>query len=99
MRSIRRNSTPRGHLMTTHLTTTPWSEANGDWLIVGFPESFELAGAPAALDRALAGQIGRLRESQDFTGKLAESVALPAPAGIRAKRLLLIGLGASEKID
>jgi leucyl aminopeptidase len=84
--------------MNVQLATTPWTEAAGDWLIVGVPESFELAGPLGALDQALSGQIGRLRESQDLTGKLAESVTVPAPAGIRAKRLLLIGLGPADKI-
>jgi leucyl aminopeptidase len=83
--------------MNLQLATTPWTEAPCDWLIVGIPESFELAGPLGALDQALSGQISRLRESQDLTGKLAESVFVPAPAGMRAKRLLLIGLGPADK--
>src|SRR5262249_44803850 len=85
--------------MNMQLATSPWTEAAGDWLIVGVPESFELAGPLGALDQALSGQIGRLRESQDLSGKLAESVTVPAPAGIHAKRLLLIGLGPADKIS
>jgi leucyl aminopeptidase len=85
--------------MNLQLAITPWTEAVGDWLIVGLPESFELAGSLAALDQALSGHIARLRETQDLTGKLAESVTIPAPAGIKATRLLLIGLGLAEKID
>jgi leucyl aminopeptidase len=85
--------------MKMQLATTPWTEATGDWLIVGIPELFELIGPLGTLDQALSGQLSRLRETQDLTGKLAESVSIPAPAGIRAKRLLLIGLGAGEKIN
>jgi len=84
--------------MNLQLATTPWTEAAGDWLIVGVPEPFELAGPLGALDQALSGQIARLRESQDLTGKFAETVTVPAPAGIRAKRLLLVGLGPADKI-
>src|SRR5262245_13571666 len=91
-------SASRGASMNVQLATTPWTEAAGDWLIVGVPDSFELAGPLGALDQALSGQIGRLRESQDLNGKLAELVSVPAPAGIRAKRLLLIGLGPADKI-
>ena len=65
--------------MKLQLATTPWIEATGDWLIVGAPESFELAGPLSALNDALAGQIARHRESKDFNGKLAETVVVPAP--------------------
>src|SRR5258708_18501560 len=85
--------------MKLQLATTPWIEANGDWLIVGAPESLELTGPLGALNDALTGQIARLREHKDFTGKLAETVTVPAPAGIRALRLLLVGLGPREKMS
>ena len=84
--------------MKLHLKTSPWPVAEGDWLIVALPESFEITGPVAALDAALGGQIARLREAQDFTGKAAETLAIPAPAGILAKRLLLLGLGPAEKL-
>src|SRR5258708_3424195 len=85
--------------MKLQLAKTPWIEATGDWLLVGAPESFELTGPLGALNDALAGQLARLREHKDFTGKLAETVTIPAPAGIRAQRLLLVGLGPHEKIS
>jgi leucyl aminopeptidase len=85
--------------MKLQLATTPWPEAPGDWLIVPISEGFEIAGQIGRLDEALGGQISRLRETQDCTGKLAETVAIPAAAGIRAGRLLLVGLGPSDKLD
>lgn len=85
--------------MNLRLDATPWTEVTADWLIVGLPESYELSGQPAALDAALGGQIARLREAQDFTGKLAETITIPAPAGISAKRLLLVGLGTPAKLN
>lgn len=85
--------------MKMQLATTPWTNARGDWLIVGIPEGFELLGPLGALNDALSGQIVRLRETQDLTGKLSETVVLPAPAGIQAKRLLLIGLGQAAKVN
>ena len=84
--------------MKLQLATTPWTQADGDWLIVALPESFEMSGPVGTLDDALGGQIARLREAQDFTGKAAESLALQALAGIRAKRLLLVGLGPADKL-
>ena len=84
--------------MKVQLSTTPLTQADADWLIVGLPESFELSGAVGALDAALGGQIARLREAQDFIGKAAESLALQALSGIRSKRLLLVGLGQADKL-
>src|SRR5262245_12966224 len=89
----------RGSIMKLQLSTTSWPEATGDWLIVPVPETFEFTGPFAALDKALSGQLTRLRESQDLSGKLAETVSIPAPAGIKAGRLLLVGLGPVEKIS
>lgn len=83
--------------MHIKLETTSWTEAAGDWLIVPLAEGFELAGGLDRLNAALGGQIGRVREAGDFTGKLAETLVLPAPAGIRAGRLCLVGLGPAEK--
>jgi leucyl aminopeptidase len=85
--------------MNLRLDATPWTAVTADWLIVGLPDSFELAGSLAALDQALGGQIARLREAQDFSGKLAEIVSIPAPTGIGARRLLLVGLGAAERLS
>jgi len=84
--------------MKLQVSENSWTSADGDWLIVGLPESFELSGPVGALDNALGGQIARLRESQDFTGKAAETLALQGLAGIRAKRVLLLGLGPADKL-
>lgn len=85
--------------MKLQLATSPLTEAVGDWLIVPVAEAFEFSGQLGQLNTALGGQISRLRESQDFTGKLAETASIPAPAGIRAGRLLLVGLGPVEKLS
>jgi leucyl aminopeptidase len=85
--------------MQLHLDGTPWTAAEGDWLIVGATEGFNVAGSLAALDAALGGSISRLREQQDFTGKLAEVVPLRGVMGIKAQRVLLVGLGATDKLD
>src|SRR5579862_9932636 len=84
--------------MKLQLATTPWIEAAGDWLIVPVSEGYEFTGPLGQLNTALGGQVSRLRESQDFTGKLAETATVLAPAGIRTGRLLLLGLGPAEKL-
>jgi len=85
--------------MHLRLDTTPWNAVTADWLVVGLPEGFEMAGQTAVLNDALGGQLTRLRESLDFTGKAGESVTIPGPSGIAAKRLLLFGLGTKEKLS
>lgn len=85
--------------MEIHLHSTPWVLGEGDWLIVGVPEDATFEGQLGVLNDALGGQIARLRESGDLTGKLAELVAIRDVPGLKAKRLLLVGLGKSDALD
>src|SRR6266550_563933 len=53
-----------------------------------------MAGAPVELDKRLGGVIGALRSREEFSGDALETLLIDVPAGtIKAKRLLLIGLG------
>ena len=53
-----------------------------------------LAGAPVELDRHLGGRIAALRAGGEFGGDELETLLLDIPGGaIRARRLLLVGLG------
>jgi hypothetical protein len=53
-----------------------------------------MAGAPVELDKRLGGLIGALRSRGEFLGEALETLLIDVPAGaIKAKRLLLIGLG------
>ena len=84
--------------MNVEIKTGPWEQFDADWLIVGLPESSELSGPLGTLDEALGGQLTRLQEAGDLTGKLAELVSIPDVPGIAANRLLLVGLGKSEDL-
>ncbi len=48
---------------------------------------------------AQSGWLAELRNSGEFTGKLYETAVLHRPAGIRAKRLVVIGGGKKEKFS
>ncbi|HVK09649.1 MAG TPA: leucyl aminopeptidase [Gemmataceae bacterium] len=74
---------------------TPASDTEADWLVVGVPQEPVLDTALADLDLRLGGEIVRLREAGDVTGKALELTPLLSPRGVRAKRILLVGLGAS----
>ena len=53
-----------------------------------------MAGAPVELDKRLGGVIGALRSRGEFSGEALETLLIDVPAGaIKARRLLLIGLG------
>lgn len=84
--------------MTWQLDAAPWGSANADWLIVGIPESFDLTGQYGTLDTALGGQLSRLKEAGDLTGKFAELIPLRGVQGLgKVSRVLLLGLGKSEQ--
>lgn len=76
---------------------TPADEA-ADWLVVG---AFEDGASTVwnALDERTSGLLGKLRAAEDFTGKALSMLTQHGPRGIKAKRLLLIGLGKQESAN
>ena len=58
-----------------------------------------LAPAAVALDRASGGALARLREAGDLTGKNGSTLLLHASPGVKAARVLVIGLGAQKDFD
>lgn len=73
-------------------------DVEADWLVVGIPEAGEWSGELIALDNALLGQLGRLRETGDLTGKLGELLAIPDTPTLKATRLLLVGIGVPSEL-
>ncbi len=62
---------------------------------------FDDAMSPAAqaVDSASGGALRRLRASGDFTGKLDATLLLHGLAGVKAPRVLLVGLGSKAGLD
>lgn len=85
--------------MKWNLDATSWTAAEGDWLVVGISEGLEQDRHWGSLDTALQGQLTRLRESLDLTGKLGELLPIHDVPGLAAQRLLLVGLGNREKLQ
>jgi leucyl aminopeptidase len=73
--------------------STPAADVEADWLVCSAFEDAPPSPALAALDARLGGVISRLREAGDFAARPNELLPLHAPAGIKARRLLLLGLG------
>jgi hypothetical protein len=59
-----------------------------------------MSGAPVELDRHLGGVIASLRERGDFGGDPLETILITPPKGsIKAKALLLVGLGDEDGLS
>lgn len=70
----------------------------GAW-VVGAAEGGALLPAAARLDKASGGALTRALKFSRFTGKPGQMLEVLAPAGLRASRLLLVGLGKADSVD
>ena len=75
-------------------------EADADCLVVDlFRGVTEPSGATAAVDRAMAGAITALIADGDVTGKSGELTLVHTQGKLRAKRVVVAGLGAQDKVS
>src|SRR6478752_2355653 len=70
----------------------------GAW-VVGAGEGGALLPAAARADKASGGALSRALKVSRFTGKSGQMLEVLAPAGAKASRLLLVGLGKPESLD
>ncbi len=84
-----------------HLTlqTTSLTDINADWLVIGLWEKEAPAGPIAQFDAKLGGLLARLLDLGDMSGKANELTPLYQGVGIRATRILIVGLGPRAKAD
>src|ERR1700685_1144454 len=75
------------------------STTNEGAVAVGVVEGGVLTPSAEALDKATAGALKRALGSSRFTGKRGQILEILAPAGLRASRILLAGLGQGAKFD
>jgi leucyl aminopeptidase len=76
----------------------PCASVSADALVTYLFESDDrLEGMVAELDHATGGKLKLLAESGELTGKPMEMTLLHFPAGLQARRLLLIGAGKPQK--
>lgn len=79
-------------------TGAPQSLA-ADALILGVFEKGTQPAVTSAVDKATQGLIGRLQKQGDFTGKAGTTLIVRHPDGLKAARLVLVGLGDSAEFD
>src|ERR1700704_4776527 len=70
----------------------------GAW-VVGAGEGAALLPAGVAADKACGGALSRALKVSRFTGKTGQMLEVLAPPGLKASRLLLVGLGKPEDLD
>lgn len=80
-------------------TTSAASRIASACVIVGVYENDRIGVAAEVIDTASKGTITRLIQQGDITGKPGTSMMLSAPPGVRAKRVLVVGLGKVSKFD
>ncbi len=68
-------------------------------LVIGALDGGVLDATAARVDEATGGAVSRAIESSRFTGKANQTLMLVAPAGIAASRVMVLGLGAADRID
>jgi leucyl aminopeptidase len=70
----------------------------GAWVVGAVDGAALLPGAIAA-DKASGGALTRALKFSRFTGKAGQMLEVLAPAGMKASRLLLVGLGKADSVD
>jgi leucyl aminopeptidase len=80
-------------------TASPLSVETEALVAFAFEKDDPIDGPLAELDIATSGRLKELAASRELTGKWLEMVLLHYPAGIKAKRLLVVGAGKAEKFD
>ena len=73
--------------------------AGGGAWVVGAVEGGGLLPAATAADKASGGALTRALKYSRFTGKSGQMLELLAPSGVKASRLLLVGLGKAEALE
>lgn len=83
--------------VTTSVITADLAGLTTDALIVGLHEgTTELSGAALLVDEATSGAVGDLLVGGDFAGKLGQLAVVYPRAALRARRVVLVGLGPAE---
>ncbi len=70
-----------------------------DCLVVAIKPAKKLGTQQSELNTSTGGLINRLQDAEQFSAKQAEISCTPAPEGIGAKNLILLGVGEQKKLD
>jgi leucyl aminopeptidase len=86
--------------MQITLETRPYAALETEALVsYVFEETDPIQGRISEFDQAANGLLRNLARSGELTGKTLEMTLIHAPAGLKAKRLLLVGAGKREQFN
>jgi len=85
--------------MKIQLSSPDVLRSRTDCLVVGVRENAQQPSSTRKIDKAAKGLIGALMRSGDIDGRPGNALMVPSPAGIEAKRLLLVGVGDKPDVD
>ncbi len=71
--------------------------ARTDCLVVGVHADGKLSAAAEQVDRATGGLLRKLAKQGDLKGTVKQALVIHQPAGLKAARLVLAGLGSAER--
>ena len=80
-------------------STSSAARRAADCVIVGVYERNKLGAAAADVDSASKGEIKRLLKSGDASGQAGRATVVTKIAGVRARRVVVVGLGKVSKFD
>ena len=83
--------------MELFTTTSGAHRRAGSCIIVGVYEKGQPGAGAADIDDASRGYLSRLAKQGDLSGRLGQALMLNDVPGVRAKRVLVVGLGGSRK--
>ena len=75
------------------------AEIDVDCVVVGLFDDRQLSESAAAIDGRSSGRLMKLVESGDISGKAGRSAMLLGVEGVRAPRVLVVGLGPQARFD
>ena len=86
--------------MQIQIENKPFSSISADALVTYvFDQEHKIEGVLSEIDQATDGHLAALAAGGELTGKSLETVLVHFPAGISAKRLLLVGAGKPGKFS
>lgn len=83
--------------MDFEIVNGPVETLETDCIVVGVEAEGKLSPSAAALDKASSGYISELVENGDITGKAGELVTLFKLPGLKARRVMVLGLGKADE--
>src|SRR5690348_1374240 len=85
--------------MPVSTTNEKITDISADAIVIGIHADTSPSGSAEEFNRATGGLLSRLIEAKEITGKKCETQALLAPPSVKARQVLVVGLGQKDSFD